>query len=110
MGGFAVDPSDPATVYVATAGGMWRSTDAGGNWTARSAGMTSFDVGTLAIAPSSPATVYAETIFGGAFRTDEELASTGDPPRVCSAISRPGAHPSAPPAHRSATSFARART
>ncbi len=57
----AAAPSRPTTVYAGlTAGGVYRSTDAGQTWTWASGGLSSFDyVNQLAVAPASPDTVYA---------------------------------------------------
>jgi hypothetical protein len=67
----AVDPGDTTgqTVLIGGAqGGIWRSTNAGGTWTATSDFMPSLAMGSIAFAPSSPTTVYAGT---------GEQASTG---------------------------------
>lgn len=61
----AVDPSSPATVYLATDGdGVFKSTNGGGDWTASGAGLVSLQVNGLAIDPSTPMTVYAVTAAG----------------------------------------------
>ena len=74
-----LDPADPDTLYAGTVagffpgplGGVFRSTNAGGNWTAISAGLTSTDVTALAIHPSAPATLYAGTSGGGVFKSTD---------------------------------------
>jgi photosystem II stability/assembly factor-like uncharacterized protein len=55
-------PTDPLTLYVATArGGVWKSTDGGITWTPASDHEESLAIGALAIAPSNPQTLYAGT-------------------------------------------------
>jgi photosystem II stability/assembly factor-like uncharacterized protein len=55
-------PTDPLTLYVATArGGIWRSTDGGITWSPQSDHEESLAIGALAIAPSNPQTLYAGT-------------------------------------------------
>jgi len=57
-----VDPTDPNKVYLGTAqGGVWRSLDAGVNWTPIFDSAQSLAIGALAIAPSSPGTLYVGT-------------------------------------------------
>jgi uncharacterized repeat protein (TIGR01451 family) len=66
----AIDPSTPATVYAGTeAGGVFKSTDSGGSWTAVNTGLTNLDVRALAIDPSTPATTYAGTYGAGVFKS-----------------------------------------
>jgi photosystem II stability/assembly factor-like uncharacterized protein len=52
----AVSPRAPRTLWLGTAGGLLRSTDAGDTWTATGLGQP---VAAVAIAASSPGTVYA---------------------------------------------------
>ena len=77
--GFAFDPDNPATVYVAYQGGVHASTDAGGTWELRSTyevGGTSYLIRAWSIA-SSPAdgTLYVGAygcwsgLIGGVFRS-----------------------------------------
>jgi photosystem II stability/assembly factor-like uncharacterized protein len=62
----AIDPKAPATLYAATwSGGVFKSTDAGGNWEAASAGLPpEARFGALAIDPKTGATLYAGTSLG----------------------------------------------
>ena len=57
----AIDPVNPNTVYVGTsANGVFKSTNAGGTWSAVSDGLTaSAPVSALAIDPTNPTIVYA---------------------------------------------------
>jgi hypothetical protein len=58
----AIDPSNSNKVYLGTAqGGVWRSLDAGVNWTPIFDGAESLAIGALAIAPLSPSTLYVGT-------------------------------------------------
>ena len=57
-----VDPVTPTNVYLGTAqGGVWRSTDGGGNWTAIFDSAQSLAIGALALAPSDPTKLYVGT-------------------------------------------------
>ena len=59
----AIDPSSPATLYASTyAGGVFKTTNAGGVGAAINTGLTDdLAVSALAIDPSAPATLYAGT-------------------------------------------------
>lgn len=60
IGALAIDPRNPATLYAGTSGGgVFKSTNGGGSWTAINTGLISDDVRALAIDPSTPATLYA---------------------------------------------------
>jgi photosystem II stability/assembly factor-like uncharacterized protein len=73
----AVDPVTPSTVYAATdGGGVFKSADGGGSWTAINAGLSSGStVMALAVDPVTPSTVYAGTNGGGVLRSDDGGAS-----------------------------------
>jgi photosystem II stability/assembly factor-like uncharacterized protein len=86
-----VDPATPATLYAGTyGGGIFKSTDSGGNWDIVNAGLVS-DWGTwvtaLAIDPVTPTILYAGT-DGGLFKSTDgggnwdkvNTASTAIPP------------------------------
>jgi len=65
----AIDPSTPATLYTGTeGGGVFKSTNAGTNWTAVNSGLMGARVNALAIDPSTTSTLYAGTI-GGVFKS-----------------------------------------
>ena len=55
----AIDPATPTTLYAGTFGGVFKSTDGGGNWNAVNTGLTSTYVNNLAIDPKTPTTLYA---------------------------------------------------
>lgn len=58
----AIDPTNSSNIYVGAAGGgVWKSIDAGVNWTPLSDAWPVMQVSALAIDPTSPATVYAGT-------------------------------------------------
>lgn len=58
----AVDPTNSNKVYLGTAqGGVWRSLDAGNNWTAIFDSAESLAIGALAVAPSNPSILYVGT-------------------------------------------------
>lgn len=73
----AVDPSNPATLYVGIAGydftaddGVFKSTDSGRSWTHAGVGLGHSSARALAIDPSMPSTVYAGTP-DGVFRSTD---------------------------------------
>ena len=70
MNALAIDPSAPATLYAGTDSGVFKSTNAGGNWTAINTGLTNTCVLALVIDPSAPATLYAGTL-GGVFKSTD---------------------------------------
>ena len=69
-----IDPTRPGTLYVGTvaddfSGGVFKSTNGGGSWTAMNAGLTNPLVNAFAIDPTSPGTLYAGTGGGGVFKS-----------------------------------------
>src|SRR3989442_1419044 len=65
IGALAIDPVTPSTLYAgAYSGGVFKSTDGGGGWTAVNTGLTDGYVLALAIDPQTPATLYAGTDNG----------------------------------------------
>ncbi|MDP5172232.1 MAG: glycosyl hydrolase [Bacteroidia bacterium] len=59
---FAVNPTDPAEYYVATAsGGVWKTTNAGTTYEPIFDGEGSYSIGCVAIAPSNPHLVWVGT-------------------------------------------------
>jgi photosystem II stability/assembly factor-like uncharacterized protein len=70
----AADPNDPNTLYLAAAGGgVWKTTDAGADWTPLTDDQNTLFMGALALAPSEPNVIYAGT--GEA--TNSALSFTG---------------------------------
>jgi hypothetical protein len=62
----AVDPVNPAIIYLGGAdGGVWKSSDGGRNWTALTDAQPSLAMGSIAIDPSSCASGSCQTIYAG---------------------------------------------
>ena len=60
----AIDPTTPATLYVATAdGGVFKSTNSGHDWSAANTGLFERDVTALTMDPVNPNTLYAGIYF-----------------------------------------------
>ena len=58
----AVDPSNPSTLFVATArNGIFKSTDGGRQWSAANSGLATLSVNEVAIDPLATSTLYAGT-------------------------------------------------
>ena len=73
----AIDPAAAATLYAGTGGGVFKSTNAGGSWSAINTGLTNTSVFSLAIDPTNGSTLYAGTYGGGVFRLRPGLLSRG---------------------------------
>jgi photosystem II stability/assembly factor-like uncharacterized protein len=70
----AADPRDANTIYLAAAGGgVWKTTDAGADWTPLTDNQATLFMGAIALAPSDPNIIYAGT--GEA--TNSALSFTG---------------------------------
>ncbi|MEM8756262.1 MAG: GC-type dockerin domain-anchored protein [Planctomycetota bacterium] len=67
--GLAIDPVTPETLYAGgVAGGVWKSTDAGGSWVPTGDTLINLAVASLAIDPNDPDVLYAGTgegVFNG---------------------------------------------
>ena len=60
--GIAVDPTDPKTIYEASAGGgVWKTTDGGTTWTPLTDNQPTLAMGSIAVAPSNHLKIYAGT-------------------------------------------------
>ena len=66
-----LDPSAPSTLYVTTARGLYKTTDAGVRWETRGRGLDSHSVLGLAIDPQSPSTLFATTDRGGVYKSTD---------------------------------------
>jgi Peptidase family C25 len=55
----AINPQNPATIYLGTADGLFKSSDGGGNWSDSGQGLYYRNVNALAIDPSNPNILYA---------------------------------------------------
>jgi len=72
-----VNPVAPTTVIAGTGDGIWRSTDAGANWSEENAGFTNTVVSSLAKALSQAGTVYGSG-NSRLYRTTDTAASWDD--------------------------------
>ncbi|UCE62151.1 MAG: hypothetical protein JSU63_10660 [Phycisphaerales bacterium] len=96
----APHPTDPDTVYIASAsGGIWKTTNGGGLWLPMSDELSILNHGCVAIDPSNPDTIYAGTgeyttgsTGDGIFRSTDggltwtQIATTADVGTTCSRI------------------------
>jgi photosystem II stability/assembly factor-like uncharacterized protein len=71
-----INPIAPSTLYLGLdsvggiyTGGVYKTTNSGGNWTAVNTGLTDIDIRALAIDPVTPNTLYAATDGGGVFKS-----------------------------------------
>ena len=62
-------PTNSATIFAATDGGVFKTTDGGANWTALN-GQTALPVNKVALDPTNPSIIYAAT-FGGMFKSTD---------------------------------------
>ncbi len=66
--GLAINPVNPATVYVSSWGlGVYKTMDGGMNWSY--SGLIAYSLGSLAIDPEDPANIYVGTNLAGIFRS-----------------------------------------
>jgi len=59
-----ITPTAPDTLYVGTDGGVFKSTNGGGSWSAVNTGLTNLYIATLAVDPITPTILYAGTAAG----------------------------------------------
>ncbi len=65
-----LDPLAPSTIYAGTrGGGVFKSIDKGGSWTAVNSGLTDFKIGGIAVDPMNAGTVYASSSNAGLFKS-----------------------------------------
>ena len=64
MGNSGLDPVNPGTLYAATSGGVYKSTDGGARWQKANSGITTTEVVSLAMSPTNPLVLYAATAHG----------------------------------------------
>jgi uncharacterized repeat protein (TIGR01451 family) len=73
---FAINPSDPMTLYAGTSsGGVFKSTNGGANWSPSNSGLTVLNIQSLAIDPVTPSIVYLGTLDRGVFKSTNSGAS-----------------------------------
>ena len=65
----ATNPTAPQTIFAATSGGVFKSVDGGGSWSAANTGLPETNVTTLAIDQAAPQTVYVGTDTSGVFKS-----------------------------------------
>lgn len=86
LGGLAVSPHDPETLYAGSDYSSWKSTDGGDTWVELGRTLTCEFARTFALCPHDPKTVYAGTIVGVFKSTDGGVtwvsASRGMPERT----------------------------
>jgi len=64
-----IDPSNPNLLYLATSGGIYKSTNAGVNWVRSSQGLPSRTTFAVTMDANIPTTLYAGTSGGGIYRS-----------------------------------------
>jgi photosystem II stability/assembly factor-like uncharacterized protein len=69
VNGFAVSPTDPRVMYVATRDGLFRSRDAGTTWKTVAPGLRS--LAAVAVGPTRPDEVYVATTDGAVHRSPD---------------------------------------
>ena len=72
------DPVATSTLYAATSGGVYKSTNRGVDWNDVNTGLTTTDVRCLAIDPVDPDILYAGTNGGGVFKTTNGGTNWGE--------------------------------
>ena len=79
FGGFptslAVDPVQPANVYVAVTDLLYKSTDGGASWSDASSGLGEFGAYGIDLAPSDPSTLYVVAHFKDVYRSQDAAAT-----------------------------------
>ena len=66
----ALDPANPDTLYLGTAGyGVYKSSDGGQTWAAANRGMLDYHITALVVDPGAPGTIYAGGDDGELFKT-----------------------------------------
>src|SRR5215472_14460579 len=77
----AIDPTVPIILYAATSnGGVFKTTNGGGGWSAINDGLTDSYVTALAVDPKTPFIIYVGTSGSGVFKTTDggnRWSSTG---------------------------------
>ncbi len=70
IGGLAIDPQNPATVYAAAhGGGIFKSDTGGSSWRAINSGLPNRNAEAVAIDPWNPRTLYASVDPGGVYKS-----------------------------------------
>lgn len=69
VNGFAVDPTNPKTMYAAMRDGLFKSTDAGESWTPL--GKELKNMAAVTVNPKKPTEIYAATAEGIIFKSTD---------------------------------------
>ena len=69
VNGFAVNPTDPKTMYVAVRDGLFKSSDGGNTWMAVGKGWR--NLAAVAVNPKDPSVVFVATAEGTIFRSPD---------------------------------------
>ena len=69
VNGFAVDPENPKTMYVAMRDGLFKSTDAGETW--KPIGKELKNLASVTVNPKRPAEIYVATLDGVIFKSTD---------------------------------------
>jgi photosystem II stability/assembly factor-like uncharacterized protein len=68
----AIDPSNHSNLYVATAEGVFRSTDGGANWAWSGGDLPKTGYSTILISPDNPRVLFALSSLDGVFKSEDE--------------------------------------
>ena len=71
----AINPSQPATVYMGTINGVFKSTNSGASWTEINSGLTDLNILSLAVDPATTSSVYLGTQNRGIFKSTDSGAT-----------------------------------
>lgn len=81
-------PGTPSTLLIgAVAGGVWKSTNSGANWTAKMDGANPISIGCILVHPNHPDTVFAgsgegwgnsDAVYGGGINISTDFGETWD--------------------------------
>jgi photosystem II stability/assembly factor-like uncharacterized protein len=69
VNGFAVDPVNPRTMYVATRDGLFKSIDAGRSW--KRLGEEFSHLASVTLSPRMPSEIYVATVEGTVFKSTD---------------------------------------
>ena len=81
----AVDPVSSTNVYVASPDGLFKSSDAGGNWVLLTNGLPAAPATNVVVVPLSPSTIYA-IVGNGVFKSADGGATWGATGQTADAV------------------------
>jgi photosystem II stability/assembly factor-like uncharacterized protein len=67
----ATNPTAPQTIFAATSGGVFKSTDGGGSWSTANTGLPDTGLSAVTIDQAAPQTVYVGTDTSGVFKSTD---------------------------------------